>query len=51
MDFQVNKPIIIAITANLQIAIQKNTTIEAYITRALKCKPSAGDMIIKKPED
>ena len=20
-------------------------------TRALKCKPSAGDMIIKKPED
>ncbi len=22
-----------------------------YITRALKCKPSASDMIIKKPED
>ncbi len=24
---------------------------ELDITRALKCKPSAGDMIIKKPED
>ena len=23
----------------------------AFITRALKCKPSAGDMIIKKPEE
>ena len=22
-----------------------------YITRALKCKPSAGDMILKKPEE
>ncbi len=31
MAFQVNKPIIIAITANPQIAIQKNDTIEAYI--------------------
>ncbi len=24
---------------------------ELTITRALKCKPSAGDMIIKKPEE
>ncbi len=30
---------------------QKWLTLQRIITRALKCKPSAGDMIIKKPEE
>ena len=35
----------------MQDYIHVHVLLETSLTRALKCKPSAGDMIIKKPED